>query len=188
MQITVTGRHMAVSDPIRVYAEEKIGKVGKVVDQDTMNAEVVLHVEKNPSNPNPDVAEVTLRMKGAVVRAEESAADMYAAIDLASEKLERQLRRYKTRMVNRRNGKTAVKTAPGAGQVPEPWEGELEEEGTVVRTKVVDAKPMTEDEAIMQLELLGHDFFVFTNADSGDINVLYRRAAGDFGLIEPRRA
>lgn len=186
MQITVTGRHMAVSDPIREYAEEKFGRVGKITDHDTMTAEVVLHVEKNPSNPNRDVAEVTLHMKGMVVRAEEAAPDMYAAIDLASDKLERQLRRYKTKMVRHRNGKTAVKTAPGDEQLAEMMV-ELEGEGTVVRTKVVDAKPMTHEEAILQLELLGHDFFVFTSADTGDINVLYRRTAGDFGLIEPQR-
>jgi putative sigma-54 modulation protein len=183
MQITVTGRHMPVTDPIREYAEEKISRVSKVHDRDEMVVDVVLRVEKNPANKNPDVAEVTARMKGVVVRAEEAAPDMYAAIDLVADKLERQMRKYKTKLLDRRNGKVAVRTAPGISEIPAVEE---EDQGRVVRTKRVDAKPMTEDEAILQLELLGHDFFVFTHADEGTVNVLYRRQDGDFGLIQPQ--
>jgi putative sigma-54 modulation protein len=183
MQIKITGRRMPVTDPIRSYAEEKISKVAKIHDRDDMSVDVVLHVEKNPSNKNKDVAEVTAHMKGMVVRAEEAAPDMYQAIDLVSEKLERQMRKYKTKLVDRRNGKTAVRTAAGDAELtpalPE------EPQGALVRTKVIDAKPMTEDEAILQLELLGHDFFVFTHADIGTVNVIYRRHDGDYGLIQP---
>jgi putative sigma-54 modulation protein len=184
MQIKITGRRMPVTDPIRSYAEEKISKVAKIHDRDDMSVDVVLHVEKNPSNKNKDVAEVTARMKGMVVRAEEAAPDMYQAIDLVSEKLERQMRRYKTKLVDRRNGKTAVRTAPGDSELP-PTTINEEPEGALVRTKVIDAKPMSEDEAILQLELLGHDFFVFTHADAGTVNVIYRRHDGDYGLIQP---
>lgn len=180
MQIKVAGRHMAVSDPIRSYAEEKIGRVAKIHDRDDMQIDVVLHVEKNPANKNRDVAEVTARMKGVVVRAEEAAPDMYAAIDLVSEKLERQMRKYKTKLIDRRTGRLAGKTVQAA---PEPPVEEFEE-ARVVRTKKVDAKPMSEDEAMLQMELLGHDFFVFTHADTEAINVLYRRNNGDYGLIE----
>jgi putative sigma-54 modulation protein len=180
----VAGRHMAVTDPVREYAEEKIGKVAKIHDRDDMQIEVVLHVEKNPSNKNRDVAEVTARMKGTVVRAEEAAPDMYAAIDLVSEKLERQMRKYKTKLVDKRNGKLAVKTVAGASEVSPVLEGTEPEDGQIVRTKAVDAKPMTEDEAIMQMELLGHDFFVFTHAETAAVNVLYRRHDGNYGLIE----
>lgn len=183
MQIKVTGRHMPVTDAIRDYAEEKISKVSKVHDRDEMVVDVVLRVEKNPANKNPDVAEVTARMKGVVVRAEEAAPDMYAAIDLVADKLERQMRKYKTKLLDRRNGKVAVRTAPGSVELPPVEEVD---EGRVVRTKLVDAKPMSEDEAILQMELLGHDFFVFTHADEGTVNVLYRRNDGDFGLIQPR--
>ncbi len=184
MHITITGRHMPVSDSLRAYAEEKISKVAKIHDRDDMTVDVVLHVEKNPSNKNRDVAEVTAHMKGIVVRAEEAAPEMYAAIDLVSEKLERQMRKYKTKLVDRRNGKIAVKTAPGDTEIaPEPEEEEL----GVTRVKVIDTKPMTEEEAILQLELLGHDFFVFTHAEVGTVNVLYRRSGGDYGLIQPRR-
>lgn len=184
MQVTVTGRHMHITDPIRDYAEEKIGRVSKVFDAEPMSAEVVLQVEKNPANPNPAVAEVTLHMKRAVVRAEEAAADMYAAIDLAADKAEAQMRKYKSRLIDKRNhGKPVVKTAPGDMQIPD---FEEEEEREVVRVKTIDAKPMSEDEAMLQMELLGHDFFVFTHADTDALNVLYRRKNGDYGLIQPR--
>jgi len=183
MQIKITGRHMPVTDPIRSYAEEKISKVAKIHDRDDMSVDVVLHVEKNPANKNRDVAEVTAHMKGLVVRAEEAAPDMYAAIDLVSEKLERQMRKYKTKLVDRRNGKTSVRTAAGDSELPSSIPEE--ESGAVVRTKKIGNKPMTEDEAILQLELLGHDFFVFTHADTGIVNVLYRRNDGDYGLIQP---
>jgi len=183
MQIKVIGRHMPVTEPIRAYAEEKISKVAKIHDRDDMSVDVVLHVEKNPSNKNRDVAEVTAYMKGIVVRAEEAAPDMYSAIDLVSEKLERQMRRYKTKLVDRRNGKISVRTAPGDSELPSTLS--IEPEASVVRTKRIDAKPMTEDEAILQMELLGHDFFVFTHAEEGTVNVLYRRNDGDYGLIQP---
>lgn len=183
MQIQVKGRHMDVSPAIRDYAIEKIGKVAKIHDRDEMTVEAVLHVEKNPSQKNRDVAEVTARMKGAVVRAEEAAPDMYAAIDLVSEKLERQMRKYKTKLVDRRNGgRAVVKTAPGDEQVASGFEEG--EHGRIVRTKSIDAKPMTAEEAVMQMELLGHDFFVFASAETDSVNVIYRRKDGDFGLIE----
>jgi putative sigma-54 modulation protein len=186
MQIKVAGRHMAVTDPVRTYAEEKIGKVAKIHDRDDMQVDVVLHVEKNPANKNRDVAEVTARMKGLVVRAEEAAPDMYAAIDLVSEKLERQMRKYKTKLVDRRNGKTVLRTAGGDRELPSTLGEEEPEEGRIVRTKTIDAKPMTEDEAMMQMELLGHDFFVFVDAGTNDVTVLYRRHDGDYGIIRPR--
>lgn len=183
MQIKVAGRHMGVTDAIRDYAIEKISRVGKIHDRDEMQIEVTLHVEKNPSVKNRDVAEVTARTKGMVVRAEEAAPDMYAAIDLVADKLERQMRKFKGRLTDHRNGKTIVRTADDKPIDVAPVE-ELPV-ASIVRTKTVDAKPMSEDEAILQMELLGHDFFVFRHAESDDINVLYRRHDGDFGLIQP---
>lgn len=185
MQIKVAGRHMPVTDSIRAYAEEKVSKAAKIHDSDEMVVDVVLHVEKNPANKNRDVAEVTASMKGILVRAEEAAPDMYAAIDLVADKLERQMRKYKSRLVDHRNSKTTVRTAPGAEELPEPFAVELET-GQVVRTKIVDAKAMTEDEAILQLELLGHDFFMFRDSDDGAVNVLYRRQDGDYGVLRPQ--
>lgn len=186
MQITVAGRHMDVSPAIRQYAEEKIGKVAKIHDRDEMLIEVVLHEEQNRSNKNRDVAEVTARMKGLVVRAEEAAPDMHSAIDLVSEKLERQMVKYKTKLVTRRDDARAAKTMmreqATAGGMPE-----TREESTglgVVRTKTIDPKPMTEEEAIMQLELLGHDFFVYRDAETNACSVLYRRNVGGYGLLQ----
>ncbi|PKQ17079.1 MAG: ribosomal subunit interface protein [Actinobacteria bacterium HGW-Actinobacteria-7] len=186
MQIKITGRHIPVTEPIRAYAEEKVSKAAKVHDREDMTVDVILHVEKNPSNKNRDVAEVTARMKGIVVRAEEAAPDMYAAIDLVSEKLERQMRKYKTKLMDRRNGKMSVRTVAGGSELPDPFADEEEPEGVLVRTKYIDTKPMSEDEAILQLELLGHDFFVFTHAEDGAVSVMYRRMDGDYGLIQSR--
>jgi len=182
MQVTVKGRHMVVTDSLRAYAEEKFGRVSKVFDTDPSVAEVVLHVEKNKSNPARHVAEVTLRLKGHVVRAEEASDDMHAAIDLAADKVERQMRKYKTKVIDKRNrAEVSVKTAAGDAELGSTIVAEPE----VVRVKTLDVVPMTDEEAILQLELLGHDFFVFRQRDSELINVLYRRNDGDYGLIQP---
>ena len=183
MEVTVKGRHMVVTDSLRAYAEEKFGRISKVFDTDPSVAEVVLHVEKNRSNPVRHVAEVTLRLKGHVIRAEEASDDMHAAIDLTAEKAERQMRKYKTKVIDKRNhGTASIKTTPGETELATPSAPEPE----VVKVKTIDPMRMTEEEAILQLELLGHDFFVFSGADSGLVNVLYRRNDGDFGVIQPR--
>ena len=101
MQIVVKGRHMTVTEPIRAYAEEKVGKAAKVFDHNTINAEVELYHEKNPSIEKSQIAEVTIYTKGPVIRAREAATDMYAAIDLVSEKLEKQVRKYKGKVKDR---------------------------------------------------------------------------------------
>jgi putative sigma-54 modulation protein len=188
MQILVKGRHMPVGDSLNAYAQEKVGKVAKILDREDMTVEIVLHVEKNPANKNRDVAEVTARTKGTVIRAEEAAPDMYAAIDLVAEKLERQVRKFKTRVVDRHSGKghravEAVKTAPGDAQIAAPEEVEA----SVVRTKSVEIKPMSQEEAILQLELLGHDFMLFQPEDADRLAVLYRRNDGDYGIIQAQQ-
>ncbi len=116
--------------------------------------------------------------KGHVIRAKEAAPDMYAAIDLVAEKLERQVRKYKTRLIDRHRSAPVIREQ--SAQEPELTEP------SVVKTKRIEVKPMDIDEAILQMELLGHDFFVFASAETDSINVLYRRADGDYGLIEPR--
>lgn len=184
MQVKVTGRHMTPTESTRAYAEEKFGRLGKIHTTPTAVADVILEAQKNRSNPDRFVAEVTVRLKGHVVRAEEAAGDVHSAIDLAAAKAESQMRKYKSRVVDRRSGKrapTVLKTAPGNGEVrpPEPIEA------AVTRTKVIDAVPMSEEEAILQLELLGHDFFVYRSLETDAVNVLYRRSEGDFGVIRP---
>lgn len=181
MQVKVVGRHITVTDPTRAYAEEKFGRIGKIYDAEPIVAEVVLDVRKNRSHPDRFTAEVTIRLKGHVVRAEETSTDMHAAIDLSADKAETQMRKYKKKVIDRRNhGQAVTKTAAGDSEIAEEVEA-----SQVVRTKTVDAKPMTEEEAILQLELLGHDFFVFRDASTERVNVLYRRNDGDYGLIQP---
>ena len=167
MSITVTGRKMPVTDALREYAEEKIGNSMKVMDIDPLVAEVVLFVEKNPANPRPAVCEVTLRTKGHIIRVEEHEEDMYAAIDVAAAKVVRQLRKYKTKVVDRKL-RAADET--------------IDDE--VVRVKTIEFEPLTEEEALVKIDLLGHDFFAYTDRDSGLVNVLYRRDDGGYGLLK----
>lgn len=195
MNITVTGRHIAVTDALRDYATEKLEAATNVFAI-PMDVEVVLRVEKNPSNPVPDVVEVTVRMKNAVVRVSEAATDMYAAIDLAADRVSRQLRKYKTRVVDRRQrpggeGRKAVASDQLADVAPAPQEDagaqevEEPEDELLVREKLIEFTPLTEDQALLQVDLLGHDFFVYTNAETGDVNVMYRRKSGGYGVIKP---
>jgi len=180
MKMIIKGRHMSVTDAIRDYAEEKVGRVSKILDGEHMTTEVELFTEKNPSIENGHIAEVTVWTKGPVIRAKEAAPDMYAAIDLVSEKLERQFRKYKGKLKDRYSAKAPMPP------VVEPVVPEEEPEPAIVKTKALELKPMTPEEAILQMELLGHDFFVFTSAETDSVNVLYRRNDGDYGLIEPR--
>jgi putative sigma-54 modulation protein len=175
MEMIVKGRRMDVTPAIREYAEQKIGRIAKILDSMLMSAEVELYTERNRSIEKSQVAEVTVYTKGPVIRAKEASSDLYAAIDLVSEKLERQVRKYKTKMVDHR------RTAPAPEVVLELQNVEPEPE--IVKKKVLTSAPMTTDEAILQMELLGHDFFVFRSADADETCVLYRRHDGDYGLI-----
>lgn len=177
MKMIIKGRHMDVTPAIRSYAEEKIGRIAKILDSMIMSAEVELFTERNPSIENGQVAEVTVYTKGHVIRAKEAATDMYAAIDLVSDKLENQVRKFKTKIIDRHKTPAPMPPVEVLPAEPEP---------AIVKKKVVEVKPMSADEAILQLELLGHDFFVFSSAETQEISVLYRRNDGDYGLIEPR--
>jgi putative sigma-54 modulation protein len=180
--MVVKGRHIDVRPDVRAYAEEKVGKVAHILNGLAMSVEVELYHERNRSIGDHQVAEVTVYTKGHILRARESATDMKAAIDKVAGKLERQARRFKDKVVDRHIGKTGPAAAAPSGAEPEP----AEPERLVVKKKRVDLKPMSEEEAILQLELLGHDFFLFASAETGATNVLYRRRDGDFGLIETR--
>ncbi|MDY0340166.1 MAG: ribosome-associated translation inhibitor RaiA [Coriobacteriia bacterium] len=175
MQMIVKGRRMEVTPAIREYAEEKVGRVAKILDSKLMSAEVELYTERNRSIEKGQIAEVTIYTKGPVIRAKEAASDLYAAIDLVSEKLERQVRKYKTKVIDRQN-----RPVPMPEPMPEPLE---DDEPAIVKTKMLEHKPMSTDEAMLQMELLGHDFFVFRNEDGEGMSVLYRRHDGDYGLI-----
>ena len=187
MSITVSGRKMPITDALRQYAEEKISAAVKVIETDPINTEVVLYKEKNPANPLPAICEVTVRVKGHIVRVEENEEDMYAAIDVAAAKVSRQLRKYKTKVVDRklRAADETIRIEPSAA-------GELDVDGLmqelsddeVVRVKTIEFEPLTEEEALVKIDLLGHDFFAYTDRDSGLVNVLYRRDDGGYGLLK----
>lgn len=176
MEMTVKGRHMEVTPAMRDYAVEKVGRVAKILNHMLMSAEVELYTERNRSVEKAQVAEVTVHTKGHIIRAKESAHDLFAAIDLVSEKLESQVRKFKEKMVDRHTKGTPMNVVPEIpDQVNEP---------AVVKTKRLAAKPMSTEEAILQMELLGHDFFVFRSDDEPQsTSVLYRRTDGDYGLI-----
>lgn len=180
MRLQVKGKNVEVSPSIRSYAEEKLGKLSKQLSDPT-RVELELTVEKNPSISASHVAEATIWTKGPTLRAREASVDMKASIDQLVDKLERQVKRYreKRREEPRRHARNGNGFEPGI-----PVLGE-EAEPSVVKSKQFPVEAMSPEEAALQLELVGHDFFVFRNADSGDVNVLYRRRAGDYGLIEP---
>ena len=188
MDIKVSGRKTTVTDTLRAHVDEKIGEALKVFDIEPMTVDVVLRYEKNPSNPNPAIVEVTVRARGSVIRVAEHGADMYAAIDLSADKVTRQLRKFKTKVVdNRQGGASAADVAP-VERVEDLADLLLpeEEDDLLVREKVIDVAPMTEEQALVQTDLLGHDFYVFENATTGLINVVYHRKNGGYGIIKPR--
>ena len=190
MTITVTGRKMLVTDALRQYAEEKIGNSMKVMDISPLNAEVVLSVEKNPANPLPATCEVTLRTKGHIIHVEESEEDMYAAIDVASAKVVRQLRKYKTKVIDRRSRSEKASSQAIEAGVGEPdfdaLMDELSADDAVLRVKEIEFEPLTEEEALVKIDLLGHSFFVYTDRDTNQVNVLYRRSGGGYGKLTPK--
>ena len=167
------GRGVEVTDALRSYAEKRLGRLERQLPDSEI--ELQLSAENNPSIKDSHVAEATVRTKGPVLRARESSHDMRASIDKLVDKLERQVTRYREKRGRRRR---ASRQAPDEG-IP------MSEEPQIVRTKQFPVKPMTAEEAVLQLELVGHDFFVFRDADSNEVNVVYRRRQGGYGLIEP---
>lgn len=189
MAITVTGRKMAITDAMRQYAEEKVGNSMKVMDIDPLDAEVVLHVEKNRSIAAPCCCEVTLHTKGHVIRVEEYEDDMYAAIDVAAAKVVRQLRKYKTRVIDRKvrsGADESIKTVPTENTSLDDLMAELSADDEVVRVKEYEWEPLTEEEALIQIDLLGHDFFAYIDRDTNTPCVLYRRTGGGYGLLKQK--
>lgn len=181
MQITITARNLEITEPLKRYAEEKIARLQKFVNQIT-SVHIILSVEKHRQ-----IAEVTLHVREHTIRGEESSADLYSAIDLVADKIERQILRYKEKIVDH-SGRGLGRSAESAeSEEPTPAENEsFSEDGPrIVRTKRFAMKPLSPDEAAVHMGLLGHTFFVFRNAQTQEVNVLYRRRDGDYGLIEP---
>lgn len=174
MQVAVRGKNVEVTHALRDYIGKKVGKLEKFVDQ-PLHAQVTMAVERGRH-----IVEVTAALNGMLLRGEEASHDMYASIDLVTDKLERQIRKYKTRIFRRR-------TPNGREELAATTETVAEEDGKVVKVKRFPIKPVGLEEAVMQMNLLGHDFFVFANAETEQVNVLYRRKDGDYGLLEPER-
>ncbi|MDQ3876493.1 MAG: ribosome-associated translation inhibitor RaiA [Actinomycetota bacterium] len=177
MRLQVKGKNVEVSDSIRAYAEEKLGKLDRQLAAQT-RVELELAVERNPSISASHIAEATVWTRGPVLRAREASTDMRASIDQLVGKLERQVSRYREKRRRRSSrGADPLAAAPTFAAESEP---------VIVKTKQFSVRPMSPEEAVLQLELVGHDFFVFQNGESGDVNVVYRRRDGDYGLIEPQ--
>jgi putative sigma-54 modulation protein len=191
MDVAVKGRNISLTEALEGYATEKVERVSKFFDDDQSDsrAEVELIHERNPANAESEVVETTLFINGTVLKAREASPDMYASIDRMYDKLERQVKRYRGRQIDRWQGQVKGQVKNHEAPEPQPFivSEEDEIEAKIVRTKQFQMKPMGPEEAVLQMELLDHDFFVFTSADTSDINVVYRRRDGNYGLIEPAR-
>lgn len=178
MNVIVSGKNLEVSEGLKEYVEKKIGRLERYLPALT-DARVEFALEKTKSIDQREVVQVTLRTNGTILRGEERASDFGSAVDIVMEKLEKQIERYKGKHYRgRAQAERATPTEEGTTEEQIPQ---------IVRTKRFRTRPMTEEEAIEQMELLGHSFFVFTHRERGTINVLYRRKDGNYGLIEPEK-
>ena len=178
IKFNIRGENLEVTDSLRTYVEEKVAKIEKYFNEDKeLTAKVNLKVYREKTAK----VEVTIPLGTMTLRAEDTSQDMYGSIDLVVDKIERQIRRNKTKIEKKHRQKVATSQL---------FTAELVEDSTpdvqVVRTKQVDLKPMDLEEAILQLELLGHDFFIYTDANDSSTNVLYKREDGNLGLLEVR--
>ena len=174
MRFTIVGKNIDVTPGLKAAVEEKIGKLEKYFTPDTI-ANVTLNVDKERHK-----IEVTIPVKGKIIRAEQISNDMYASIDLVEEVIERQLKKYKSKLVDKMQ-------AEASNFKKEFIDSEYmdDEEIRIERMKKFDPKPMYAEDACLEMEMLGHDFFMFRNADTDEINVVYKRKNGAYGLIEP---
>jgi len=172
MNIIINGKHLEITPALKSYSEEKIKKFERYLS-DISEAVITLSVEKYRHK-----AEVLLRANGVVIQAESVTEEIYSSIDEVYEKLEKQVKKYKEKLVSHRKGGSKTAALPEKS-------AENQETGRIIRNKRFELKPMSPDEASMQMELLDKPFFVFINDISNDINVIYARQDGNFGLIEP---
>ncbi len=173
MKFIIIGKNIDVTPGLKSAVEDKIGKLEKYFNPDT-EVHVTLSVEKDTQK-----IEVTIPVKGKIIRSEQSSSDMYVSIDLVEEIIERQLKKYKSKIVDRQERNSSFKQEFLEDEFTE------DEEVKIIRTKKFDIKPMYPEDACVQMELLGHDFFVFFNAETDQVNVVYKRKGNTYGLIEP---
>ncbi len=173
MRYIISGKNIDVTEGLRDAIYEKIGKLERYFTEDT-EVHVTFSVEKERHK-----IEVTIPMKGNIIRAEEESTDMYVSIDLVEEIIERQLRKYKNKIIEKKQAAHNLSQAFAEEEIVD------EEEIEIIRSKRFAIKPMDPEEACVQMELLGHDFYVFRNSETDEVNVVYRRKKNSYGLIEP---
>ena len=174
MKIKITGRNIELTEGLKKAVEDKLGKLEKYFTPDT-DVYVTLSVEKERQK-----VEVTIPAKGNIIRSEQVSNDMYISIDLVEEVIERQLKKYRTKLIAKHQNAAAAFKQEFLEEVS------VEDEDIIItRVKKVDMKPMYAEDACVQMELLGHDFFVFVNAETDQVNVVYKRKGNTYGLIEP---
>lgn len=173
MRFVITGRNIDVTEGLRAAVQEKIGKLERYFSPDT-EAIVTLSVEKDRQK-----IEVTIPVKGNIIRSEQVSSDMYVSIDLVEEIIERQLKKYKNKIIEKQQAREVFSD--------EYIEKDYDEDDSVkiIRTKRFGIKPMDPEEACIQMELLGHNFYVFSNSETDEVNVVYKRKGNTYGLIEP---
>ena len=183
MKFIISGKNIEVTPGLKDAIEQKLGKLERYFTPET-EINVTLSVEKGRQK-----IEVTIPVKGNIIRSEQTSNDMYVSIDLVEEIIERQLRKYKNKLVARNKGHPTSNAPSGNSFRKEFFDSEEEttedDEVRIVRTKKFGIKPMFPEDACVQMELLGHNFFVFSNAETDEVNVVYKRKDGSFGLIEP---
>lgn len=173
MKVTVIAKNIELTEALKDIVQKKISKLEKYFEKD-VEAKATLSVQKNRQ-----IIEVTIPFNGAILRGEESTSDMYMSLDLVEDKLERQIRKQKTRLSRKHGGSVKF------GELNDIDFKEIEDPGKLVKVKKFGVKPMNSEEAILQMDLLGHNFFVFQDAESNKVNVVYKRKDGDYGLLEP---
>lgn len=177
MKFIIRGQKLEVTDAIKKYIEEKIGRLDKYFESpDELTATVVIRVRGKEQ-----IVEVTIPAKKVILRGEEANNDLYASIDLVSDKIERQIRKNKTKMQSKK-----IKNDYVDFDMSFKTDKEEENANLIVKRKTIDMKPMSEDEAVLQMELVGHPFFIFKNADTNNISVVYKRNDGNYGLIDTK--
>ena len=173
MNLVISGKNLDITEGLRSAIEEKIGKLERYFT-DTTEVHVTLSTEKNRQK-----IEITIPMKGSIIRAEEVSSDMYVSIDLVEEVIERQLRKYKNKLIDKEQN------AAHLSQSFIEADDFEDEDIQIIRSKKFAMKPMDPEEACVQMELIGHNFFVFRNCETDEVNVVYKRKGNTYGLIEP---
>lgn len=180
MQIAIRGKNVEITNPLREYLNKRLSKIERHFGPDvTANVSVA-------TEPIGYRAEITIPVNGLLIRAEEGSADIYSAIDLVVDKIVRQVNRFRGKLQARRQG-PSLKLATPVTETEPMLDEDAPAPGQIVKIKRFPMRPMPVEEALLQMDMLGHDFFVFANADSGMVSVVYRRRDGNYGLIEPER-